>query len=58
VQFPLLDQVELILADLLRAELLRRSVKVLGETPDSADVGKYGSLRVITALEFIEQSLT
>src|SRR5215469_282713 len=45
---------ELILPNLFRAELIGRSVEVLRKTTDRTDVSVCGSLRVITALEFLE----
>jgi hypothetical protein len=29
-------------------------MKILGEPPDRFDIGMYGSVRVVTALEFLE----
>src|SRR5215831_13909396 len=55
MEFALLHEVQLILADMVAVELVRRPAKVLGETPDRADVGNCGSLRVIAALEFLER---
>jgi hypothetical protein len=46
----------MILPDLLGAEDGGRAVEVLGEPPDRTDVGTCGSLRLITAFEFIEHT--
>jgi hypothetical protein len=53
-QFAFLEEVQLVLPDVFNTELIGGTVKVFGEPPDSADVGACGSLRVITALEFVE----
>jgi hypothetical protein len=53
-QLLLFEQVDLVLADMLDAELIGRAVKTLGELPDGADVSACGSLGVVTALEFLK----
>src|SRR5215471_3731372 len=55
MQFALLHEVQLILADVIAVELVGRAVEVLGETPDRANVGNCGSLRVVATLEFVER---
>src|ERR1035437_2173651 len=50
-----LVQMQLVLPNLQRAEVIGRTVKVLGEPPDSVNVRPYGSLGVIAALEFLER---
>jgi hypothetical protein len=47
--------VELVLADVLEAEFFRGAVEVVGEPPDSRDIGMCGSVRVIAALDLFEQ---
>src|SRR5260370_37726142 len=42
------------LADVLRSELMRRAAEVTREILDRLDVAVYGSLSVITTLEFFE----
>src|ERR1035438_10197508 len=44
----------LVLADVLRSELIRRAPEVTREILDRLDVAVYGSLSVITTLEFFE----
>jgi len=51
----LLETVELVLSDVLDAELFRRAMEVFGEPPDSRHIGMCGSLGVITALDLFEQ---
>src|SRR5215469_14676167 len=53
-----LKQVRLVLSDLLRSELVRRLMKMLGEVADDPDVGFCGTMRVITTLEFLQHFLT
>src|SRR5215468_12614894 len=55
MEFALLHQVQLILADMVAVELVGRPAKVLGETANRADIGDCGSLRVIPTLEFLER---
>jgi hypothetical protein len=44
----------LILADVVRSQLVRRAVKVKGKLGNCTQVTVYGSLSVITTLEFLE----
>src|SRR5947208_5339329 len=53
-----LVQMQLVLPNLQRAEVIRRTVKVLGVPPDSVNVRLYGSLGVIAALEFLERQFS
>jgi hypothetical protein len=53
-KLALIDEVQLVLADVLRAQLLGRVMEVFGEPPDTRDIGMCGSLRVITELEFLK----
>jgi hypothetical protein len=46
------EELGLVLADVLRSQLLGRAVDVLGEALDEANVTLCGSLRVMTSLEF------
>src|SRR5260370_38852476 len=46
--------IRLVLADVLRSELIRRAPKVTREIFDRLDVAVYGSLCVLTTLEFFE----
>jgi Phage integrase, N-terminal SAM-like domain len=52
-EFPF-HRILLVLADVLRSELIRRAPKVTREILDGSDVAAYGSLSVITTLEFLE----
>ena len=54
MQFKVVDQVNLISADMLGAELIGRAVEVFGEPANGADIDMCGSLGVIPALEFLE----
>ena len=53
-QFPLLEQVHLIRADVLLAQLVRRTMEVPGEIFHDLQVRFYGSLREITTLELFQ----
>jgi len=53
-QFPDAEQMRLVVADVVEAELLGGAVEVFGELLDTQQVGSSGSLGVITTLEFIE----
>jgi hypothetical protein len=44
----------LVLADVLRSEPIRRAPEITREILDRLDVAVYGSLSVITTLEFLE----
>jgi hypothetical protein len=48
------DQIRLVFARLLRAELIRRKFEVARQIFNCPDVGAYGTLRVIPTLEFFE----
>jgi hypothetical protein len=48
------EEMDLELANLLRAQFLRRAVEVFSKLLDGSDVGACGSLGVIPALEFLE----
>jgi hypothetical protein len=54
VQLLLLKQVGLVLAQVLRAELVGGLVKMVGEFLHYPNIGFYGSLGVITTLEFLQ----
>src|SRR4051812_28970052 len=54
VQLALI-QIQLVLPNLDRAELIGRAVKIRSELPDGGDVDTCGSLGVITSLEFLER---
>src|SRR5580704_6415051 len=54
VEFFLLQKIALKPPDVIWAQLIRRLVEVLGELPDCQQVRPYGSLRVITTLEFLQ----
>ena len=47
----------LILADVVGAELIRRTVEVGGEVFNRVDVGPHGVRRVVATLEFIQHPL-
>src|SRR5271165_2244370 len=53
-EFPLAEQIRLVLADVLRTELVRRTLEITCEVLDRLDVAVFGSLGVITTLEFLE----
>jgi hypothetical protein len=53
----LLQKVALKASDVVRTELIWWPVEVLGELPDRHQVRPYGSLRVITTLEFLQHHL-
>src|SRR5271166_1687849 len=53
-EFPLAEQIRLILADVLRTELIRRTLEVTREIFDGLQVDAGCSLGVITTLEFFE----
>src|ERR1019366_3795118 len=53
-QLSLAEQIRLVLADVLRSELIRRASKVTREIFDRLDIAVDGSLSVITTLEFFE----
>jgi hypothetical protein len=48
------DQMQLKLTNMLRSELVGRSLEISGGLAQSADVGIYGTLGIITALEFFQ----
>src|ERR1700684_1436142 len=48
------EQIRLVLADVLRSELIRWAPEITREIFDRLDVAVYGSLSVITTLEFLE----
>src|SRR6266851_3900609 len=54
IQLLLLKQVGLILAQVLRTEPVGRLMEMAGEFLDDPDVGFYGTLSVITSLEFLQ----
>src|ERR1700733_11704886 len=54
IQLLLLKQVGLILAQVLRTEPVGRLMEMPGEFLDDPDVGFYGTLSVITTLEFFQ----
>jgi len=54
LQSAFLEEMYLILANVFDTKPLWRTMEELGELPDGTDVGTCGSLRVITALEFLE----
>src|SRR5208283_2526549 len=56
-QLPLLKQCGLVLADVLRAQLFRRTVEIPGEMFDGANVTIDGGLSVVATLEFFEHDL-
>ena len=53
-QLAITEQMRDVRANLLRAELIRRALKVASKIFDGADVGPSGTLGVITTLEFLE----
>src|ERR1700690_1294964 len=57
-QLSVAQQMELKLANMFRPELIRRLVEVVGEVPQCADVGVYGTLGVITTLELIQHQFS
>jgi hypothetical protein len=53
-QFSLAEELCLVLADVLLAQLVRRTLEVPCKIFDSADVGSCCTLRVIATLEFLQ----
>jgi hypothetical protein len=53
-QFAVAEQMRHVLANLFGAELVRRTVEMTRKLVDGAEVGARGTLRVITALEYME----
>jgi hypothetical protein len=51
--FPLLEQIQLVLPDLVSPELIGRSLKLVGKIRDCLDRAGYGSLSVITVLDLL-----
>src|SRR5271166_846438 len=56
-QLPLLEQCGLVLANVLRTQLIGGTVEVPGEVFDGANVTIDGGLRVVTTLKFFEHDL-
>ena len=52
-QFAITDQVKLKLPDVVRSEFIGWTFEISGELPQCADVRGYGTLGVITTLEFL-----
>jgi hypothetical protein len=53
-ELALLDEMQLVLAEVFASELIGRPMEVFSELPDRRNIGICGSLRVITALELFE----
>ena len=53
-KLPFVEQVHLIAADLFRSKLIRRTPEMFRERLHNLQVAVHGSLRVITALEFLQ----
>jgi hypothetical protein len=53
-ELPLLQEITLKSPDVIWTKLIRRAVEILGELPDCQQIRPYGSLRVITTLEFLQ----
>jgi hypothetical protein len=53
-KFSFSQQMDLILANVLRSQLVGGTTKVLGELPQDEGVGLYGILGVISTLELIQ----
>jgi hypothetical protein len=47
----------LVLADVFRPELVRRSVEKRREIADDPDVGFWGTMGIVTSLEFFQRFL-
>ena len=56
-QLPLAEPRGLLLAEVLGAQLIRRSVEVAGEIRDRTEIAAGGTLSVIATLEFFEHHL-
>ena len=54
IQLLLLKQIGLILAQVLRTEPVGRLMEMAGECLDDPNLGSYGTLSVITTLEFLQ----
>src|ERR1035438_10502108 len=57
-EFPLAEQIRLVLTDVLRTELVGRTLEVTREIFDGLEVDAGCSLGVITTLEFLEHHFT
>jgi hypothetical protein len=57
-EFPLAQQVGLVLAQVLLVQLVRSCVEVFGEPFDGVDVTLYSSSSVVSTLEFLQHHLT
>ena len=51
------EQVSLVLPDLVRAEFVRRPMKVAGELLDCSNIEEYCLRRIISTLEFFQHHL-
>jgi hypothetical protein len=56
-EFSLAEQLGLILANVLRTQLVRRAMEVVSEFSDHTQVTTYGIRRVITTIEFLDHQL-
>jgi len=57
-KFSFSKQMDLILANVLRSQLVRSTMEVLGELLQNERVGFYGILGVISALEFLQHQFS
>ena len=57
-EFPLAQQVGLVLAQVLLVQLVGRRVEVFGEPFDGVDVILYSGCSVVPTLEFLQHHLT
>jgi hypothetical protein len=53
-ELPLLQEITLKSPDVIWTKLIRWTVEKLGELPNCQQIRPYGSLRVITTLEFLQ----
>src|SRR6185436_19705577 len=54
IEFLVLKQVRLVLLQMFRSEFVGRLVEVLGEVLHDSQVAFYGTLGIITTLEFLQ----
>ena len=57
-QLPLTKQVQLVLADMLRAKMVGTTMKVFGKLLDRKQIGFCGARGVVATLEFFEHPLS
>src|SRR5258708_5885698 len=56
-ELPIAEQMNLVLANVVRPQPIRRPAKIPGELLDRMDIGPYGVRRVVATLELIQHHL-